>query len=561
MSTPGASPVFNLGQYPYGIPNTPIQGINSNVPPSWAISLIEDIQQIKTVIPKIVEIENSVKTIELQMTQLQTQVKLLETRNRDTEESLSFMNNAFEDQKSELAKLKDKLPKLESKYNKIEKCDIDRKIHDEKTQEKLLDLEARSMRSNLIFYGLEEHGPSNPAETGMSTSEDCVSMVKEVIKDTIGIDPTSMAIERAHRLGFGKRPRPIVAKFNNDRDRDRIRFKSYEEDTKKALKEKKLGVGIQTPQPYREARKAFNDFIDKEKINVKTTRINGTKLYINNTLQNKFVNGKVLNYDDYSYQGCREKEINILFWNVNGLGRKVSDIDFINTIKDYDLIFFSETWLHKNVNLNLDISGYESYHLFGNKSRHTRKGRYSGGISIYYKQAIKNYIHIIEKHQNGIIWLELSKILFDFDDNIYLCCTYIPPKNSTIVDINDFDFFEELESGLERYKSKGKCFIFGDFNCRTSNMSDILHYDEYIDPDFFKHCKYRISKDKIIDNQGKQLMDFCRSTSYIIGNELGIGEFTFRSTLGNSVPQFSDHCGIHFSLPLKKQQRNYYFIQ
>ena len=66
-------------------------------------------------------------------------------------------------------------------------------------------------------------------------------MVRGVINDIIGLDPTSIKIERIHRLGFGKRPRPIVAKFNDDRDRDRIRFKSYEEDVKKALKEKNLG--------------------------------------------------------------------------------------------------------------------------------------------------------------------------------------------------------------------------------------------------------------------------------------------------------------------------------
>ena len=37
--------------------------------------------------------------------------------------------------------------------------------------------------------------------------------------------------------------------------------------------------------------------------------------------------------------------------------------------------------------------------LFGNKSRDTQKGRYSGGISLYYKQQLDKYVNITETHQ------------------------------------------------------------------------------------------------------------------------------------------------------------------
>ena len=72
-------------------------------------------------------------------------------------------------------------------------------------------------------------------------------------------------------------------------------------------------------------------------------------------------------------------------WNVNGLRRKIADSDFIDCISEYDLIFLSETWLSKIENINLDINGYCCEHIHGNKSKNTRKGRYSGGISFYYK--------------------------------------------------------------------------------------------------------------------------------------------------------------------------------
>lgn len=237
----------------------------------------------------------------------------------------------------------------------------------------------------------------------------------------------------------------------------------------------------------------------------------------------------------------------------------------------------------------MDIHGYESYHLYGNKTKNVRKGRYGGGISIYFKHSLSKYINIVETHQNGIIWLELSKSLFHFNEIVYLCCSYIPPTSSTVIDTNNFDFYDEIESGIERYKSKGKCFIFGDMNSRTSDESDIIDYDKYLDHDllisYYLKIPKRISQDSIIDNPGNRLLELCRSTSFIIGNsrlhnDLNVGEITFTSDRGNSVVdylllhvddydndiiahfnineqnEFSDHSGIHFSFSTKKQNNS-----
>ena len=79
--------------------------------------------------------------------------------------------------------------------------------------------------------------------------------------------------------------------------------------------------------------------------------------------------------------------------------RKLSDVDFIEYIYKYDadVYFFSETWLSGSDQLNLDIQGYTCDHLYGNKSAGSTKGRYSGGISIYYKNYLKNSIKVVEK--------------------------------------------------------------------------------------------------------------------------------------------------------------------
>jgi len=66
--------------------------------------------------------------------------------------------------------------------------------------------------------------------------------------------------------------------------------------------------------------------------------------------------------------------------------------------------------------------------------------------------------------------------MFDFHENVYICCSDITPGNSTVIDTEHFE-----RKNLEKYKQKGKCFITGDLNSRTSNVSDILDFDMYAD--------------------------------------------------------------------------------
>ena len=48
--------------------------------------------------------------------------------------------------------------------------------------------------------------------------------------------------------------------------------------------------------------------------------------------------------------------------------------------------------------------------MYGNKIRTTSRGRYSGGISFYYRQELKPYIKIVQKEQSGIIRVKIKGI-------------------------------------------------------------------------------------------------------------------------------------------------------
>ena len=141
---------------------------------------------------------------------------------------------------------------------------------------------------------------------------------------------------------------------------------------------------------------------------------------------------------------------------MHGLKRKLNDLDFIELVKKYDILLFSETWLSGADNSNFDIQGYTCDHIFGNKSVGTKKGRYSGGLSIYYKNCFKDKIKIVEKNQCGILWVKIQSDLFRFEEDVYICNLYIPPSSSKVLNNQETDIYEFLEQGVLKYTERKK---------------------------------------------------------------------------------------------------------
>lgn len=213
-------------------------------------------------------------------------------------------------------------------------------------------------------------------------------------------------------------------------------------------------------------------------------------------------------------------------WNINGLRRKITDNDFLTFLSDYDLIFLSETWLSGNDTTNYDIDGYMCEHIYGNKRRNTSRGRYGGGIAVYYKKELKQYIKIVQKEQCGIIWVKISAELFPFDQDVFLCHVYVPPTFSKSLNSSNMDFYDILESHITKYNDLGKIYITGDINARTSDCLDYFVFDKYLDQNLTfmnsSDIPIRVNQDRIIDYNGRYLLDLCQSTGLLIAN----GRFT-----------------------------------
>ena len=101
------------------------------------------------------------------------------------------------------------------------------------------------------------------------------------------------------------------------------------------------------------------------------------------------------------------------------------------------------------------------------------------------------------------------------------------------------DLFEILEN-ICPFKSKGKVYVFGDFNGRIGEKSDFVICDKNLeDIDLEEHIPdrplVRASPDKTCNNQGKRILELCKSNNLRIangrlGDVLNTSTFTFMNS-------------------------------
>ena len=139
-------------------------------------------------------------------------------------------------------------------------------------ESKVTDLESRSMRDNLLFYGIPEKGQY----------ENCEELIKQVCVETLELEEAeTMNFDRVHRIGMHStsKIKPIVAKFHYLKEREQVRQKAYEKSD--TLKSANMGIGKQWPSEVRDTRRALFAIMQREKSNGKNVKLVKDKLYVN----------------------------------------------------------------------------------------------------------------------------------------------------------------------------------------------------------------------------------------------------------------------------------------
>ena len=111
--------------------------------------------------------------------------------------------------------------------------------------------------------------------------------------------------------------------------------------------------------------------------------------------------------------------------------------------------------------------------------------------------------------------MKLQKEHSLIDQDNYLCCIYIPPKNSNRHALNDENIFDVLYDDILKYNDSGYCIIYGDLNSRCGVLHDYVNnivYSEDInnivssDAVNEDNIRSRLSDDSIVNEYGRTLI-------------------------------------------------------
>ncbi len=171
---------------------------------------------------------------------------ILDTLKQDVGElklSLEFCHSSVEELQRDNGVLHGRVKGLEQQLDSLNTELVSIKRQRTVDNDKQLENQWRSMRDNLMFYGLAEK-PDENAENILSEF-----LTKELGLDTATISKIDFA--RVHRVGQIKegKCRPIVAKFERYKDRETVRSRASR------LAGKKFGISEQLPHEWSERRK------------------------------------------------------------------------------------------------------------------------------------------------------------------------------------------------------------------------------------------------------------------------------------------------------------------
>jgi hypothetical protein len=183
---------------------------------------------------------------------------------KQMKDSIEFVHAEVNDLKDEVEKTKRSDEENRRKIRELE--DTNRRL-----QESVVDLKARSMRDNLLFFNVKEDEKENTTEK-----------IYDILEQNLEIFDArnKVKIDRSHRVGrkrvSQRKPRAIVVKFNYFQDREQVRQNA------RKLKGTRIGIAEQFPKEIEKIRQTFYPEMKKAKAQGHRVRLVRDRLYINN---------------------------------------------------------------------------------------------------------------------------------------------------------------------------------------------------------------------------------------------------------------------------------------
>ena len=221
--------------------------------------LKQSVQDLQDKVQKVnARVDNQYKKIESVTEKINKQEKSIE----ELSKKVDGQSKAIESMRSDARKVKDRVYDAEEHVKASQVVLEKTKVENKDVQRSVIDQRARSMRDNLLFFGIEEKPDENVEE-----------VLLDFIKTKMKINSTVVLV-RVHRLKkptnasttyIGRnanKPRPIIARFLDNRQRELVRKARFE------LKSP-FGVNEDLPIEVRSAQAALRGQLDE----IKKTKI------------------------------------------------------------------------------------------------------------------------------------------------------------------------------------------------------------------------------------------------------------------------------------------------
>ena len=229
-----------------------------------------------------------------------------------------------------------------------------------------------------------------------------------------------------------------------------------------------------------------------------------------------------------------DRNINFLYLNECGLKPKLNIPEFNELIQTHDIVSCVETKLD-----DLDIVNVDNF-VVVQKNRKQKVKRKSGGIAVMIRNNIYKHFEYVDTDCEYVLWFKLDKALFQSEEDVYFGAVYVPPAYT---DYSKTDILEQFYQESELFTRSHKyVYLLGDFNTRTSALSDITTTDDEIlrqigvnwesifisdSTDMMSRLNIdinRVSKDSKVSTFGKQLIEFCNNNDMLILNGRAFGD-------------------------------------
>ena len=261
--------------------------------------------KVEAIEPRLIAIESlmdkykltdqKITNVQRDVCDLKSDVKVLKDSKSELENNIAGISNIFDGANDDIKRNSEDVKHLSQKVvelqNQVRKIDINsRNSSNAALKSDINDLRCRSMRQNLLFFGL----PENDGEV-------CEDLVKSFIRDRMHVT-SDISFDRVHR--FGKlpqrrddggandddmeadadtgaradsqpRPRPIVARFTYFKQREIVRKKAHT-----ALKNSSFSVFEHSPPDVEAKRRELYPLMRKARNRHQRVRLVVDHLYV-----------------------------------------------------------------------------------------------------------------------------------------------------------------------------------------------------------------------------------------------------------------------------------------